>query len=102
VTLAYTGRQLIVTAASNHPEMPKRLFDRLALFGRARLEITITPGAVRSTDRWHAVNLLDMSDPPSFRDEAVVTLHELLNLDVCGHFISSTIVSWYMRGPMLV
>jgi hypothetical protein len=82
--------------------MPKRLFDRLALFGRARLEITITPGALRSTNRWHAVNLLDMSDPPSFRDEAVVTLHELLNLDVCGHFISSTIVSWYMRGPMLV
>src|SRR5256712_11769971 len=72
--------------------MPKRLFDRLTLFGRARLDVTITTGPVRPTQRRYAMNLLDMSDPPRFRDEAMVTLHELLNLGVRGHFMPSTIV----------
>src|SRR5438876_4064797 len=72
--------------------MPKRLFDRLPLFGRARLDVTIATGALRSTHGRYAVNLLDMSDPSRFRDEAVVTLHELLNLGGRGHFMPSTIV----------
>jgi len=71
--------------------MPKRLFDRLTLFGWARLDVTITTGPVRPTQRRYAVNLLDMSDPPSFRDEAVVMLHELLDLVVRGHLVSSAI-----------
>jgi hypothetical protein len=33
-----------------------------------------------------------MRDPSRFRDEAVLMLHELLNFDVRGHFISSKIV----------
>src|SRR5213596_785035 len=70
---------------SNHAEMPKRLFDRLTLFGRARIDVTIPTGPVRPTQRRYAVNLLDMSDPPRFRDEAVVALHELMNLGVRGH-----------------
>src|SRR5207245_10903794 len=78
--------------SSNHAEMPKRLFDRLTLFGRARLDVTIPTGAVRLTQRRYAVNLLDMGDPPRFRDEAMMTLHELLNLVVRGHFLPSTIV----------
>src|SRR5881296_680280 len=69
--------------------MPKRLFDRLTLFGRARLDVTIPTGPVRPTQRRYAVNLLDMSDPPCFRDEAVVALHELLNLGVRGHCMLS-------------
>src|SRR2546425_10599854 len=77
--------------------MPKRLFDRLTLFGRARLDVTITTGPVRPTQGRYAVNLLAMSDPPSFRDEAVVMLHELLNLGVRGHFRPSTIVPACMR-----
>src|SRR2546422_699524 len=80
--------------------MPKRLFDRLTLFGRARLDVTITTGPVRPTQRWYAMNLLDMSDPPRFRDEAVVMLHELLNLGVRGHFLSSTMVPYWMRGDL--
>jgi hypothetical protein len=52
--------------------MPERLFDRLALFLRARLDVTIVTGAVRLTQCRDAVNLFDMSDPPRFRDEAVV------------------------------
>src|SRR5439155_23619860 len=89
--------------ASNHAEIPKRLFDRLTLFGRARLDVTITTGPVRPTQRRYAMNLLDMSDPPRFRDEAVVMLHELLNLGVRGHFLSSTMVpSWMRGGPTLL
>jgi len=57
--------------ASNHAEMPKRLFDRLTLFWRARLDVTAATGPVRPTERRYAVNLLDMSDPPRFRDEAL-------------------------------
>jgi hypothetical protein len=34
-----------------------------------------------------------MSDPPRLRDEAVVMLHEVLNLDVRGHSMPSTIVA---------
>jgi len=67
--------------------MPKRLFDCLTLFGRARLYVTIPTGPVRPTQRRHAVNLLDMSDRPHFWDEAVVMLHELLNLGVGGDFM---------------
>jgi len=82
---------------SNHTEMPKRLFDRLALFLRARLDVTTATGPVRPTQRRYTVNLFDMSDPSRFRDEAVVTLHEFPNLGVRGHFISSTIVPYGMR-----
>jgi hypothetical protein len=81
--------------------MPERFFDRLALFLRARLDVTIVTGAVRLTQRRYAVNLFDMSDPSPSRDEAVVTLHELLNLRVRGHFISSKIVPCRNDGPML-
>ena len=73
--------------------MPKRLFDGLTLFGRARLDVTITPGALRPTQRRYAVNFFDMNDPPRLRNEAVMPLHELLNFDVRGHFHASTIVS---------
>jgi hypothetical protein len=66
--------------------MPKRLLDGLALFGRARLDVTIPTGPVRRTQGRDAVNLLDMSDPPRFRDEAVMLLHELLDLGVRGRF----------------
>jgi hypothetical protein len=55
--------------------MPKRLFDRLTLFGWAWLDVTIPTGPVHPTERRYAVNLLDMSDPPHLRDEAVVTLY---------------------------
>jgi hypothetical protein len=72
--------------------MPERFFDRLALVLRARLDVAIVTGAGRLTQRRYAVNLFDMRDPSRFRDEAVVMLHELLNLDVRGHFISSRIV----------
>jgi len=44
--------------------MPKRLFDRLTLFGRARLDVPITTRAGRAAQRRYAVNFLDMSDPP--------------------------------------
>jgi hypothetical protein len=77
--------------------MPKRLFDHLALFRRGRLDVTIATGPVRPTQRRYLVNLLDMSDPSRFRDEAVVMLHELLNLGVRGHFISSASVPYGTR-----
>src|SRR5437879_2046419 len=35
--------------------MPKRLFDRLTLLGRARLDVTITTGPVRPPQRRYAV-----------------------------------------------
>jgi len=69
--------------------MPERLFDRFPFFWWARLDIAATTGPARPPQRRHAVNLLDMSDPPRFWDEAVVTLHELLNLDVRGHTMPS-------------
>jgi hypothetical protein len=72
--------------------MSERLFDRLALFLRAPLDVAIATGAVRLTQRRYAVSLFDMSDPSRFRDEAMVTLHELLNLGVRGYRISSPIV----------
>jgi hypothetical protein len=72
--------------------MPKRLFDRLALFLRARLDVTTATGPVCPTQRRYAMNFLDMSDPPRFRDEAVVTLHEFPNLGVRGHFMPFLIV----------
>src|SRR2546426_5040720 len=52
--------------------MPKRLFDRLTLFGRARLDVTIATGALRPTHGRYAVDLFHVSDPSRFRDEAVV------------------------------
>src|SRR5207244_11853342 len=82
--------------------MPKRLLDRLTLFGRAWLDVTIPTGSVRPTQRRYAVNLLDMSDPPRFRDEAVVMLPELLSLGVRGHCMPSTIVPSCLRGPMML
>jgi hypothetical protein len=39
-----------------------------------------------------------MRDPSRFWNEAVVTLHELLNLGVRGHFMSSTIVPSCMKS----
>jgi hypothetical protein len=60
------------------------------LFGWARLDVTIPTGPVRPTKRRYTVNLLDVSDPPHFRDEAVLPLYELLNLGARGHFVSST------------
>jgi len=42
--------------------MPKRLFDRLTLFGRARLDVTIPTGPVRPTQRRDAVNFLGVSE----------------------------------------
>src|SRR5438094_2139686 len=86
---------------SNHAEMPKRLFDRLTLVGRARLDVTIATGALRPTHGRYAVNLLDVSDPSRLRDETVVTLHELLNLGGGGHVMSSTIVPSCTRRPMM-
>jgi len=35
--------------------MPKRLFDRLTLFGRARLDVPITTRAGRAAQRRYAV-----------------------------------------------
>jgi hypothetical protein len=64
--------------------------NRLTLFGWAWLDVTIPTGPVHPTERRYAVNLLDMSDPSHLRDEAVVTLYELLNLGVRGHFTPST------------
>jgi hypothetical protein len=87
---------------SNHAEMPKRLFDRLTLFGRAWLDVTISTGPVRPPQRRYAMKLLNMEDPPRLRDEAVVTLHELLNLGVRRHFLPSTIVPSYTREPMML
>src|SRR5712691_10444302 len=70
---------------SNQTEVPKRLFDGLALFGRARFDATTLPGAVRCTARWQASKRLDMSDPTGLRDEAVMFLNELLYLNVGRH-----------------
>ena len=81
-----------MTTSSDHAEVSKGLFDRLTLLGRAWLDVTIPTGSLRLTQRGYAVNLFDMSDPPRFRDEAVVMLHELLNLAVGGHFMPSTII----------
>jgi hypothetical protein len=97
VTVNAVSAVMPAVLPSNHTEMPKRLFDRLALFRRARLDVAIATGPVRPTQRRDAVNFLDMSDPSRFGDKAVVTLHELLNLGVCGHFISSTNVPYGTR-----
>ena len=77
--------------------MPKRLFDRFALFRRARLDVTMATGPVRPPQRRQAVNLLDVRDPSRFGDEAVVALHELLNLGVRGQVVASTIVPYGTR-----
>jgi len=79
------------------PKLPKGLFDRLTLLGRARLDVTFTMRPVRPPQRRYAVSFLDMRDPSRFRDEAVVALHELLNLGVRGHFLPSTIVPSCVR-----
>jgi hypothetical protein len=39
-----------------------RLLDRLTLFGRARLDVTIATDPLGCTQRRYAVNLLDMCD----------------------------------------
>jgi hypothetical protein len=70
---------------SDQTEMPKRLFDCLTLFGRARYDATTPTGAVRCTARRYAPKSLDMSDPGGFRDETVVMLNELLYLAVGRH-----------------
>lgn len=67
--------------------MAKRLFDRLPLFRWARFDVTIQTRPSCFTQRRYTVNLLDMGDPTRLRDEAVVTLHELLDLGVRGHFV---------------
>ena len=77
--------------------MAKRLFDRLALFGRARFDLPITTSPVRPPQRRYAVNLLDMSDPTRLRDEAMATLYEPLDLAVRGHFMPSTILSSWLK-----
>src|SRR3989475_11977344 len=70
---------------SNQTEVPKRLFDGLALFGRARFDATTLPGAVRCPARRQASKRFDMSDPTGLRDEAVMLLNELLYLNVGRH-----------------
>jgi len=75
--------------------VPKRLFDGLALFGRARFDATTLPGAVRCPARRQASKRLDMSDPTGLRDEAVMLLNELLYLNVGRH-------SCHPRGPSSV
>jgi len=77
--------------------MAKRLFDRLALFGWARLDVTTAAGPVRFTAHRYAV--FHMRDPSRLRDEAVVTLHELLNLGVRGHFSAKRQPGHSLRGP---
>ena len=67
----------------------------------ARLDVTIATRPVRPTQRRYAVDLLDMNDPPRLRDEAVVTLHELLNLGVRGHFLSLHDRIVLHEGPMM-
>ena len=83
--------------------MPKRLFDRLALFLRARLDVAIVAGPVGLTQRRYVVNLLDMRDPSRFWNEAVVTLHELLNLGVIASLtvtiMRSTMIDRSRRAP---
>src|SRR5438094_10015608 len=78
--------------------MPKRLLDRLTLFGRAWLDITIPTGSVHPTQRRYAVNLLDMSDPPRVLDEAVVMLQELVNRGLRGGCTPCTIGSSCLSG----
>src|SRR6266404_3207492 len=77
--------------------MAKRLFDRLALFGRARFDLPIPTSPVRPPQRRYAVNLLDMSDPTRLWDEAMATLYEPLDLAVRGHFMPSTIVASWLK-----
>src|SRR5713226_169906 len=76
---------------SDQTEMPKRLFDCLTFFGRARDDATTPTGAVRPTTRRYAPKNLDMSDPGGFRDEAVAALNELLYLAVGRHPSSSSL-----------
>ena len=63
-----------------------------------RHDVAIVASPVGLTQRRYAVNLLDMRDRSGFRNEAVVTLHKLLNLGVRSHFMSSTIVPDCMKG----
>src|SRR5712664_1788785 len=70
---------------SNQTEVPKRLFDDLALLGRARYDAPATTGAVRRSARRQAPKRLDMSDPTRLRDEAVMPLNEVLYLAVGRH-----------------
>jgi hypothetical protein len=65
--------------------MAKRLFDRLAFFGRAWFDLPTATSPVRPPQRRYAVNLLDMGDPTLLRDEAMATLYEPLDLAVRGH-----------------
>ncbi len=65
--------------------MPERLFDCLTLFGRARDDPTTPTGTVRRSARRQAPKRLDMSDPTGFRDEAVMTLNDILYLALGRH-----------------
>jgi hypothetical protein len=69
----------------NHAEVPERLLDRFTLLGWAGLDATIATDALCPTHAGDAVNFFDVSDPSRFRDEAMVTLHERLDLDGRGH-----------------
>ncbi len=71
--------------------MPKRFFDCFTLLGRTRYGATAPTGAVRRPARRQSPKNLHMSDPSGLRDEAVVTLNELLYLAVGRHL-----------GPLLV
>ena len=68
--------------------MLKGLFDRLTLFGWQWHDATTPPGAVRWLARRQTPDHLDMIDPIGLRDEAVVTLNELLDLTVGRHSLS--------------
>ena len=72
-------------ASSDQTEMSERLLDGLPLLGRAGCDAPTPAGPVRCTARRYAAKGLDMRDPASFRDEAVVTLNKLLYLTVGGH-----------------
>ncbi len=79
MTRRHTGSgSFSVSSPSKQTEVPKRLFDGLALFGRARFDATTLAGAVRCTARRQAPKRLDMSDLPGPRDEAVMLLNDLL------------------------
>jgi hypothetical protein len=65
--------------------MPQRFFDGLTLFRRTRFHTTTATSSVRRPARWQTSKSLDVSDPAIFRHEAVVTLNELLDLDIGRH-----------------
>jgi hypothetical protein len=92
---SFFGRAIIVFGSSNaaadrpdpsdQAEMAKGLFDGLTLFWRARDDATTTTSAVRLAASGQTSEHLDMSDPRGLRNEAMLTLNELLYLAVGRH-----------------